>query len=97
MNPIIETIFENKKHKAQIKLAEHNGKWSYGWYYSKDNDMEGGGSSPAFSGRDLFDTRKEARDKALSILLTCFRNDRYKEVQESIKSQFEEQGELFTA
>lgn len=94
-NPIVETIFENKKHKARIKLSEHNGNWFIGWTYFKDGGNEGGGASPSFTDRDKYKSKDEAREAALKILLSAFNQEKYIEVQQAIKSKFEIQGSLF--
>lgn len=94
-NPIIETIFENKKFKVRIKYSEHNGFWFIGWYYIKDGGNEGGGCSPAFSDRDKYKSKDEARSAALNLMLSTFRIEKYPEIHNVIKSKFEQQGSLF--
>jgi hypothetical protein len=94
-NPIVENIFEDKKCKACIKYSEYNGSWFIGYSYTKDGGNEGGGCSPAFSDREKFKTKDEARERALTIMLSTFSIEKYPAVHNAIKSKFEQQGSLF--
>lgn len=95
-NPIVETIFDNKKNIVKIKLAESDGKWLYGYSFSYDNYNGGGGVAPCLSeNRKQYDTKAEAREEALNQMLTVYTKDKYSEVRKAIMSKFETQGSLF--
>ena len=64
MSPESEVIYESDKMHFEISLAEHEGKWAFGYDYRYP--IGGGGSAPAFSeNRELFETRKAARAAAV--------------------------------
>lgn len=93
-NPIREVIFESENHFCEIKLAEYNGKWDYGFNYHIDRWSCGGGCSPQFrEGVETFDSKESARNKALSVMLDAFKN--YKKVIIAINNSMEKQGSLF--
>ena len=75
--PIIETIYADKNFYAVISMAEHDGRWGYGYKTAVQGSLTGcsiSSCSPSFSKNVAsFSSKNDARLAALKYLMQSFK------------------------